>query len=157
MDEPIHTFGNNRGYIWQETWQLIKERPIFGYGMGTLAYYFPYGTKDYFAHRDNLNELVSKPHNFCLGVAFGSGIPACIALLALFALIFFKDHPILKPISEPSLNQKETLKTAAWICCVSLMVQFLVNDMMLATSVIFWVLLGLCYSLSVEIKNTQAE
>lgn len=143
LDEPVHTFGNNRGYIWQETLRLIQDRPVLGYGLGTLSYYFPYGTKDYFAHRENSNELVNKPHNFYLGIAFGCGIPALCILVALFGLFFWKEKPQLRPTSDSF----STLKTACWLCCISLMVQFLVNDMMLSTSILFWVLLGLCYSL----------
>ena len=94
--------------------------------------------------------MVSKAHNFYLDIAFGCGLPALIVLLALFALFFLKEHPPLKPDLTPDgLPQRETvLRFAGWLCCVSLMVQFLVNDQSIALGIIFWLMTGLYLSLS---------
>ena len=34
--------GTGRIYIWEKTLKLVKERPLFGYGLDTLMYNFPH-------------------------------------------------------------------------------------------------------------------
>lgn len=136
--EAIATFGSNRGYIWTETLRMTMDRPLLGHGLDTMAFYFPYGTQDHYAHRGNTNEVVSKPHNMYLGVGFYLGLPALLALLILLALIMWKERPWAAG--------DNALAAALWCAMICFLVQFLVNDSSLGTSVPFWIMLGLLVS-----------
>jgi len=83
------TAGSSRGYIWSETLDLIKQKPLTGYGQDTLAYYFPQNDIKKVAGIGSYNLLITKPHNAYLGIAYGSGIPALLALLALLFIHFY--------------------------------------------------------------------
>ena len=144
---PQPTFGSNRGYIWSESWALITASPkymLVGYGLDTMAFYFPYGSQDHYAHRGNIDEIISKPHNFYLGVAYGMGIPALLAMLALFLLVLWKEKP------RRGEGESTALTAALWSMAVCFMVQFLVNDSSIGISIIFWIMMGLLVSVGRE-------
>lgn len=75
--------GTGRIYIWEKTLNLVKERPLFGYGLDTLAYNFPHNDLE---ARGNLNEvtIVDKPHNIYIGVIYGTGV---IGIVAFFGMV----------------------------------------------------------------------
>jgi len=70
-----------RGEVWSQTWQLILDRPITGYGYGTLWY--PTAESEHI--QKNLLDftwVVFHAHNGFLQVASEVGLPmACIALI----------------------------------------------------------------------------
>jgi len=70
-----------RGEVWKQTWQLILERPLSGYGYGTLWY--PTAASQHIQQSLlDFSWLVFHAHNGFLHVASEIGIPmACIGLL----------------------------------------------------------------------------
>ena len=86
LPERGWTTGTGRVYIWKETLKLLKERPLFGYGLDTLMYNFPH---DNIEARANLYDvtIVDKPHNFYVGVLYGTGILGFIGFLGIVIMI----------------------------------------------------------------------
>ncbi len=135
-----------RMYIWKHTLSLIAQKPILGHGMDTLPYYIPQYTKERYAAFPHL-QYPSKPHNFYLGIAFGAGIPALLCMLFLFGSHLWAVGKVLlhSAVLTPSIFQ-----TALVSFFLSYMVQWLVNDSTVATSIYFWALLGVSISLHRE-------
>jgi O-antigen ligase len=136
-----------RTYIWQETLKLIKARPILGYGQDTLAYYFPQNDINKIAGVDSYDALATKPHNFYLGMAFGSGIPALLAMLALFIIHFYHTS---RRLLRAERNQAIIFPAALFLFFCGFTVQWLVNDSVIGSAVIFWTLLGVGVSLNLR-------
>ena len=70
---------------------MIKEKPVFGYGIGNLL-------EQYI--RVNKSEITSRPHNEYLQVGVSIGIPGLIFYLLFLGLLFFKVIVNIKKISN---------------------------------------------------------
>ncbi|MGE7943735.1 O-antigen ligase family protein [Lysinibacillus xylanilyticus] len=75
--------GSGRVYIWTYIMELVKDRPILGYGLDTLMYNFPHYNKDARANLETETVIVDKPHNMYIGVLYGTGIIGFIAFLVI--------------------------------------------------------------------------
>jgi hypothetical protein len=138
---------SGRLYIWKETIKLIEVRPLSGYGLDTLAYHFPHNDINMIAGMGSYGNIITKPHNIYLGIAYGSGIPAMLALLALFLLHIYHTGRRLW-LAERSENL--ALPAAIFLFFCAFAVQWLVNDSVIGSSAIFWTLLGIGVSLNNE-------
>ncbi|MBP1924803.1 putative inorganic carbon (HCO3(-)) transporter [Sedimentibacter acidaminivorans] len=79
--------GAHRGFIWKRVVELIKNRPIFGYGIENLGITFEkYYQKDMIGLWGNVIN-VDRAHNEYLHIAVSSGIPSLIAYLTFLTLI----------------------------------------------------------------------
>lgn len=133
--------GTGRLYLWKLTLEMIRKRPLFGYGMDTFAFYCPHYRKDKICNLNTTDSiLITKPHNFYLAVAFGAGIPAMIFLIALLGIHFTKSFFAYKNCANPSLFMAHT---AIFFFLISFSFQWLFNDSVLPTSIFFWCFLGL--------------
>lgn len=134
-----------RIYIAANTWNLIKARPLLGYGMDSIAYYYPIMSRDSIDHFGP-DEFLTKPHNMYLQIAFGAGIPA---LLCFLWLITAYAWTTLRYIYS---NFKETriippYPAAIFIFVVAFCVQGLVNDLSLAPGMMLFALMGIGFGL----------
>ncbi|MFJ7736049.1 O-antigen ligase family protein [Lysinibacillus sp. NPDC097287] len=82
--------GSGRVYIWTYTMELVKDRPLLGYGLDTLMYNFPHYNKDARANLETEAVIVDKPHNMYVGVLYGTGIIGFIAFLVLVVFTLSK-------------------------------------------------------------------
>lgn len=140
LPEPGVTAGTGRIYIWQNTAELIIERPILGYGSGTLAYYFPQNDKNLVSHLGSYNYIITKPHNMYLGIAFDYGIPALIALLILFGFHFIYTA---RHLWHFQLNGDKVFQTSLFLFFCAFLVQAMFNDVIVDAGALFWLLLGI--------------
>lgn len=132
---------SGRFHIWIRTIDLIKEKPVLGYGLDTLGYYFPH----YDLKGVNIsNNIVDKPHNMYLALAFGSGIPALLAFLVLVI------HYLKKSLFLYQENINTHLRIML-LCilggCLAYLYQGLFNDSIIGTAPIFWIFFGIGVSL----------
>lgn len=127
--------GSGRLYIWEKTWGLIKERPLFGYGLDTMPYHFPQDDPGKHANIETYQVVVDKPHNMYVGVAYGSGIIALISLLLLFGCV------VVTRIKQ--IKDSNGLDIAITIGCLTYMLQALFNDTLIGTALFFWVSFGM--------------
>lgn len=146
LPKPSESPGTGRTYIWQKTIDLIMERPLLGHGRETLAYYFPQNDRDIIANLSSYDEIVTKPHNFYLEVAFSSGIFALLALVLLFIQHLYYTIR-LQIISKKNLM---VLPAALFVFFCAFLIQWMFNDSIIATSIIFWVLFGVAVSFNTE-------
>ena len=147
LPEPGWAAGSGRAYIWGETWRLIQERPILGYGQGTLPYYIPQNDINKITGLNSYSTLISKPHNMYLGMAYGSGIPAMVVLLVLFMLHFYHSG---RRLLRAERNDSLVLPAALFLFFCAFIVQWLFNDTVVDAGAIFWILLGAGVSLNTK-------
>lgn len=79
------TAGFTRFLIWQQTWEIIKESPWLGQGLGAFGLVFP-------AHQNPLDTSAGfMAHNDYLQIWLEAGLPGLVLLLAVYvsALILF--------------------------------------------------------------------
>lgn len=139
LPESGVTVGTGRLYIWKNTAELIMERPILGYGSGTLAYYFPQNDINLVANLGSYNYIITKPHNMYLGIAFDYGIPALIVLLILFGFHFVYTG---KHLWQSQLNGDKAFQTSLFLFFCAFLVQAMFNDVIVDAGALFWLLFG---------------
>ncbi|MGE5458965.1 MAG: O-antigen ligase family protein [Methanobacterium sp.] len=141
---------NGRFYLWEKTLNLIKNHPIFGYGLDTIVYYFPQNDPEMLANMGSLKSIVDKPHSYYLGIAFGAGI---LALLVLLSIFYFCIRYTLQTVRS---NQAGAPPLSAAILAFTavFLLQWLVNDSNIASSTVFWILNGV--AVSIFLKNNPS-
>ncbi|MCQ2551878.1 MAG: O-antigen ligase family protein [Clostridia bacterium] len=72
--------GSNRGYIWKWSLELIKQKPITGYGPGTYALAFEPYDEGYMQLQ--ANTIVDEAHNDYIHIAVCQGIVGLVLYLA---------------------------------------------------------------------------
>lgn len=150
LPKPGLSLGSGRLHIWKETLQLIKSRPLTGYGPDTLAYYFPHDAIEEITEGGAYNLYTDKPHSAYLGWAYGFGVPFLLILLGLFAVHFYRTLKSLWAKAAGTWTYKERYAAAFFAFFLGFLVQWLFNDSIVGTSVIFWPLMGVGVSLNLE-------
>lgn len=106
----MNDLSNGRGYIYKVTWELIKEKPILGYGIGTFDHY----------------TSLEYPHNFILQLLFDLGsVGLCLVLIP----VIFGSFSLLD-------NTRYDLHYIIAVCCSSIPGALLSND--LWKNVLLW-------------------
>ncbi len=80
LDNSIRKAGSGRGETWIKVWELIKQRPIFGYGLECLLFQFN--------GQFGINE--GRTHNLLLQLLATVGIPGTIMYFLALAIIFIR-------------------------------------------------------------------
>lgn len=130
--ETLNELSTGRIHIWQKTIGLIKEKPLFGHGFDTLPYYLD--------HDDPASNgiIIDKPHNWFLTITYGTGI---VGLVGVLGILWCLIKGIFKCWID-KVDDKVIYITGAFIG--GFIVQGMVNDTLVGTSIVFWVLAGIC-------------
>ncbi|MDQ0244816.1 hypothetical protein J2S09_002387 [Bacillus fengqiuensis] len=144
--------GSGRLYIWKETFKLIQERPLFGYGLDTLQYSFPQDDPMKHANIETYKVIVDKPHNMFIGIAYGIGIVGFIAFLGIILLAL---GATIKALIKTKVNSPVFIATAMAI--IAYLFQALFNDSIIGSTIIFWILLGTLVALLNNEQETEVR
>jgi len=130
---------NGRMYLWGKALELIKERPLLGYGLDTHELAFRKFNLDY-SRRFNVFGVIDRSHNNYLDMAIAQGLLGLSAYL--WIMITFLILLIKTLTAEPDMTR------TIWYCGVIASVAgYLLNDMFIfsvvSVSPTFWSLLGL--------------
>lgn len=80
LDTSITKAGSGRGETWIKVWELIKQRPLFGYGLECLLFQF--------SGQFGVGE--GRTHNLLLQLLATVGIPGTIMYFLALSIIFFR-------------------------------------------------------------------
>jgi len=80
IDTSIRKAGSGRGETWIKVWELVKQRPLFGYGLECLLFQFN--------GQFGINE--GRTHNLLLQMLGTIGIPGTLMYFAALAIIFIR-------------------------------------------------------------------
>lgn len=144
---------SSRLYLAKTSWDLATERPLLGYGMDTMVYYYPYLSREAIRNL-GINSILTKPHNMYLQLALGAGIPALLAFLALAGIyLALSIKEVIKSYSEN--GDIPGLPTAILLFIMAFLIQGLVNDLTIGPAMCFFVMLGLGYQLLWSDQETK--
>ncbi|KYG90271.1 hypothetical protein A0U40_08515 [[Bacillus] sp. KCTC 13219] len=146
LPEKGWSAGSGRMYIWGKTFDLVKKRPLLGYGLDSIMYNFPHYNIDARAGNNSENAIVDKPHNVYIGILYGTGI---IGILAFVILIIGTALQGAKAFID---KQKLPL-TILFIACFAYFIQALFNDSLPGITPIAFVFMGLLIGLVKSSKN----
>ncbi|WP_431029103.1 O-antigen ligase family protein [Lysinibacillus sp. LZ02] len=141
LPERSLAFGTGRGYIWSETLELVKERPLIGYGSDSLVYNFPHYQLESRAGMLDENTIVDKTHNIYLAVLYGTGI---LGFFALIIIVVWNAILVLGTILRK--NTENNLVLILGIAMFAYSVQALFNDSIPAITTIAFVFIGITLS-----------
>jgi O-antigen ligase len=86
-DRRVATSNNLRVMIWQTTFEIIKQKPIFGVGLGNYQNYFTEFTKNRVNYPEYVSPMALTPHNIFLTFWVNLGIlglSAFVWILCIF-------------------------------------------------------------------------
>ena len=125
--------GSNRIFIWKKTIELIKMKPLFGFGIENLdipfTRYFYEETVKVFGRP----MIVDKAHNEYLHIAAVSGIPSLVAYLSMLLIILLKGKRRMYSDSDMPLMLSVVL---------GYMAQAFFNISVVCVAYLFWAMLG---------------
>lgn len=140
--------GSGRTYIWDKTMDLLKSRPIWGYGLDSLMYNFPHYNIDARAGLGTETIITDKPHNTYVGILYGTGP---LGFLVIIAILIYIVLAILNLLFKKENIQYIVFGTAS----VAYFVQSMFNDSLPGISAIAWIFIGIMISLIYsESENT---
>lgn len=146
LPEPGIGAGTGRVYNWEKTLELVKERPLFGYGLDTFPYFFPQNDPAIIANLGTSNIIFDKPHNMFLGLLYGSGFFAFLSFMAIMILIVFKQLKVYFKHEKHMASHNGVLTLSILLLGLAYLIQGLFNDSIVAAAPIFWILMGVLAS-----------
>jgi O-antigen ligase len=117
MSQTNRDIDNGRSELYALVWQYIKQRPVFGYGIGTF---------DYYTNRH-------WPHNYILQVAFEGGVIFAVPVIAV-SLIYFLY------LIKQNTKEKTELAVMLLLFCECIPRYLISNDSWRGTAI--WLMLG---------------
>lgn len=147
LPERTISGGSGRIYIWENMMSLIKERPLFGYGLDTLTYHFPQNDIN---KRDgfwNENTLIDKPHNLYIGILYGTGL---LGLIAFMCILFIYTSYLVKYIRKDRQAPIIWAFTFGW---GAFLIQAVFNDSVIGATIVPLLAISIVYSIS----NSRVE
>lgn len=147
LPERTLSGGSGRIYIWENMIPLIKERPIFGYGLDTLTYHFPQNDIN---KRDGFwseNTIVDKPHNLYIGILYGTGLLGILSFMCIVMIFSFKQVKyVIKDVQTPII-------WAFTLCWGSFLIQAVFNDSVIGATIVPLLATSIIYAIS----NSRVE
>ncbi len=139
-EENIDTLGSKRGLIWKLSIPMIKETILIGHGPDTYLFYYPQDK----SFQEGYYVLVDKPHNLYLQIAINMGLLALIAFIIINLLILTKGYKYLR---LNNCGRDNIYTTSLMVSIVGYLTQGLFNDSVVSVAPIYWIHLGLLYSI----------
>ena len=137
---------SGRGYIWSRTIPLLKDYMIKGSGPDTFTLVFP--QDDYIGLENNgfKGSIVTKPHNLFLQIGVQTGVISLIAFLALYLIYFIQSVRVY--IKNKFESYSAQIGVGIFLATIGYMIGGITNDSTITVSPIFWILLGIGFSIN---------
>lgn len=146
--KKLNEISTDRLNIWTKTINLINDKPIFGYGFDTFPYEFI--PNDENGGESTYGEVIDKPHNWYLTIAYGSGIVGLVAVLGV--LIYSIKNAFYNYADK--VDNKYIYIFAIGV--IAYAIQGFFNDSLVGTSIFLWIFAGLLVNI-VNPKNELIE
>ena len=139
--------GNYRLMHWQASLDLIKQKPIFGYGLGAQRFNFPKYYTPEFAVYEKPNIYLDYAHNDILDVLLASGVLGLAAYLFFIGYIFWQG---LRYYLQK--NKNGILVLLILSALFGYLVSILFSFHVMSTMVYFWLFIVLVIALTQDLK-----
>ncbi|WP_421663822.1 O-antigen ligase family protein [Lysinibacillus telephonicus] len=140
--------GSGRLFIWEKIFELIKNRPIVGYGLDTVMYNFPHFNIDTRSAMWYDDVIVDKPHNTYVGILYGTGFIGFIPMMAILTLV----------VLNILMNFYKRINVKYFILGFSSLayfVQSVFNDSLPGISAVMWIFIGMMFALIFAEKEVE--
>ena len=150
FSDSMYHMMSNRMYIWSKTLPLLPKHILVGDGMDHFAVNFPNNDYASKAQIKQLGTCYNKPHSSYLQMIMDAGFLAAICMCVFVILIIKKRSDSL---SEDENKMADGLRWAM----VGFLIISLVNDALVVTAPLFWIIAGLyaglCYHKTRGLEN----
>jgi len=92
----LSSAGRLRFFWWKNSWDLIKQKPWFGYGPETMSLSSPHYYQPECAALEGINQVPDRAHNDFLDVLLNTGIFGLLAYLFLLVDVFYSGFRSMK-------------------------------------------------------------
>ena len=139
---------SGRGYLWSRTLPLLKNPKYFFLGSGPDTFTIVFPQDDYIGMELNgyKGSIVTKPHNLYLQIAVQTGVPSLIAFLAL--CFWYIGQSFRLYWKREFKTYYEQVGVGILLAVLGYLVAGIVNDSTVCVAPIFWVLLGIGFSIN---------
>ncbi|KOY83885.1 O-antigen ligase family protein [Lysinibacillus macroides] len=147
LPERATSAGSGRAYIWSKGVDLVKGRPLFGYGLDTFMYNFPHYAIDARAGMYDENTITDKPHNMYVGWLYGTGIVGFLSIIVLLGISLF--NPLKMAIKQS--------KSSVWVLGIAwgaYLIQGFFNDSLPGISAVMWAIAGILLAMTLKIRSS---
>lgn len=150
LPQPGLSAGSGRIYIWEKSLELIKDKPLLGYGLDTFVYHFPQNDVNKISGLGVFNIITDKPHNLFIGLAYGSGIVSAVsfALLAVFLLFKWAVGIFRKRLGIETI--------AIGMMIVAFLIQSMFNDSIIGFTNVIIVFIGVLAANLININKDES-
>ena len=125
-------------YIWKHVAQLVRARPLLGWGLETLGGVFPYDRESLVRYFGIRPVTVDRAHNDVLQIAVSVGIPGAIAYVGFWVLVLVAGVRVWKRHAGPA-----RLFAAAWLAgLVAYLLQAQFSFSTVAITPLVWLMAG---------------
>lgn len=138
----------HRGFLWQISFNMFKERPLLGQGLGTFMYNFQRFQPDEYPY----NWGICYAHNCFLQIAAETGIMGLLTFVWILALLFFVSYRNIRRIKDTYFyNTLSGLLIGLFAYLINSF--FDTNLYSLPLTVLFWFVVALIVSINKIIKG----
>ncbi|MFL1994898.1 O-antigen ligase family protein [Lysinibacillus irui] len=138
--------GSGRFYIWGKALEIVKERPVFGYGLDTFMYNFPHYAIDARAGLYDENTITDKPHNMYIYWLYGTGLAGLLCAILLVSMT------LMNIITAIKCNNNMIISVLG-ISWVAYLIQAVFNDSLPGTSASMWAIAGIVVAITLKNKE----
>lgn len=151
--ENHYHFANMRGYIWARTLPLLKKYFLLGSGPDTFLLAFPNNDLVGLYNSGHVNEIITKPHCMYLQIAVQTGVPSIIAMLIFFIWYLAGSFKLYWKHNYDGYLPK--VGVAIFVGSIGYMILAITNDSCVATSPIFFALIGMGLGINYKLKKER--
>lgn len=144
-----------RVFRWVAASQMIKDKPILGFGPGNFYFFYKNYTVNSFRTYVSDNPERSGMHNYYLMVAVEQGIPGAFLFIGLCFFAMIQGQRIYRLQTVP---WQRRITLAALLCFVLIIVLMLMNDLVETDKIgsLFFMSLALLVNMDLSMKQKQA-
>ena len=139
--EKLYSFGTGRGYIWIQSLPILLKSLFIGGGNGTFAFRFRQNEMVGLLNtHGSCKYVIDRPHNWYLQIALSNGVPALIAVLALFIWYILK-------FKKTYGNEVQAFDIGLFAGIIAFILCGMINDSSITVNPWFWLLFGTAVSI----------
>ena len=156
----FYGFATGRGYIWLNSFPILKKCLLIGRGSGNFPFEFVQNDIVGLSNTNGTYHLViDKPHCRYLQIALTCGIPALAAVLVLIGTFLFRSAKTALKWNKDSLSGNKNAIFFVCLCAgiVGFLVEGIVNDGTVTVEPIFWLFLGTACGMLLGFSKEKAN
>ncbi len=147
--------GQYRLFHWQASWDLIKQRPILGYGLGSQRFNLPRYYRPEFAAYEKASIYLDYAHNDILDTLLAAGFLGLAAYLFLISYTFWLGLKYYLRNKQKQISTSQTLVFLILAGLFGYLVSILFSFHVMSTLLYFWLFIIMVIVLSRDLIHKR--